>query len=271
MAQTLPQYDVMRKRAQQQEQANLQGQKDAIARRAAQLGGGVSGALIKQEQVVSDDSAKRLQDANEGINAQEAAELQRRREIEEGRQFARSEREAGQTFTSGESQKGRDFTSGESALQRRFLTGEREAGQTFARGEREAGQSFASGEADKQRGFLTGEREATQAFQTGEREAGQDFAASESKLGRDLQASQFAEQMQRDWERFLHEKDVDAFNMDMATKMFNKKDMLETFFGNFGMGNVKGAFGKAGGGISDWWKKSTSSNGAGSINLGGLF
>ncbi len=43
------QFDVARRRAGQQEDANLQAQKDALARRAAQTGGGVSGALIKQE------------------------------------------------------------------------------------------------------------------------------------------------------------------------------------------------------------------------------
>lgn len=274
----IPIYDVARQRAKQQENANLQGQKDAISRRAAQLGGGVNGALMKQEQVASDDSAQRLQGANEAINAQEAQEVQRQREIQEGRQFQTSERLGsqgfaaeqaglGRKFTTSEREAGQGFMSGESALQRKFSTSEREAGQgfqseilgkqqKFATSEREAGQGYQSGEAEKQRGFLTSERQGTQ-----------EFTAGENAASRAQQADQFGRQMDLSKEQFAHEQSVDAFNMDLATKMFEKKDMLESFFDNFSMGNL----GKGGGQVSDWWKGITSNGGGGSsISGGGL-
>jgi hypothetical protein len=96
-------FDLARRRAQQQESQNLGAQKDALARRAAQLGGGVSGALIKQEQIATDESAKRLGQANEGIDAARMQEQRRLDEIAQGQDFARSEREATQAFAAGES------------------------------------------------------------------------------------------------------------------------------------------------------------------------
>ena len=92
------QYDPLRKRAQQQEAANLQGQRDVLARRAAQLGGGPSGALIKQESLASDASGNRLQQANEGIDAQQQAAINQAREIQAQREFQTSERVAGQEY-----------------------------------------------------------------------------------------------------------------------------------------------------------------------------
>jgi hypothetical protein len=133
-------FDLARKRAAQTEQANVQAQKDAIARRSAQLGGGVSGAMMKQEQIVADESAKRLADANEGIDTAQRAEDRRIREIEDARKFQTSEREASQGFMSGEALK-----------QREYGTSERLSGQEFARGERLGGQEFAAGEAEKMR------------------------------------------------------------------------------------------------------------------------
>lgn len=97
------QYDPMRRRLQTQEAANLQSQKDALARRAAQMGGGPSGAFIKQEALANDAFARRLQDGNEAIDAQQAAEARRVAEVQEGRDFARQERLGGQEFASKQS------------------------------------------------------------------------------------------------------------------------------------------------------------------------
>ena len=168
------QFDPMRRRLQQQETANLQGQRDVLQRRSAQLGGGPSGALVKQEQMASDASARRLVDANAAVNAQESATLNQAREAQAGRDFARSERLGSQKFASGES-----------ALQRKFLTGERLG---------------------------------TQKWQTGERIGSQDFASSQAEQNRIYDASKFGQQMAFEGERFAHEKDVDAFNMDLATR-----------------------------------------------------
>jgi hypothetical protein len=76
------QFDLQRKRAAQQVNSDVQGQKDALQRRAAQLGGGVNGALIKQDQIAQDEGAKRLDQANEGINVAETAENARKAETD---------------------------------------------------------------------------------------------------------------------------------------------------------------------------------------------
>lgn len=250
-------FDLERKRAAQREAATLQGQKDALARRAAQTGGGVSGALIKQEQVATNQSAQRLGAANEAIDAGERAEARRLREIQEGRDFTRSEREASQ-----------GFLSGESALQRRYLTGEREAGQAFS-----------SGEADKQRGFLSGESALARRFQTGEREASERNASGEAArmhdraidiLGRSqthttservaaeanalkmqIQAQQndsgerardrdvALAQLGLSRDQFDHQKNfVDPFNMRIAELMATKRDFMETLLSPQGVGDV---------------------------------
>lgn len=133
------QFDVARRRAQQQEGANLQGQKDAIARKAAALGGGPSGALIKQEQVAGDKSAERLQAANEGIEGQQAQEHQRIGEVLQGQQFQTGERVGAQ-----------NFAGQQAALQRRFATSERLGSQDFSHTERLGTQDFAATQQQKQ-------------------------------------------------------------------------------------------------------------------------
>jgi len=92
------QFDVQRQRASQQENALVQNQRDALNRRLAAMGGGPGGAAIKLEQQIGDESAQRLQQANEGINAAQSAEEARTRDVQQARDFARSEREAGQSF-----------------------------------------------------------------------------------------------------------------------------------------------------------------------------
>lgn len=94
------QYDPLRKKAQQQESTNLQTQKDALARRAAALSGGPSGAFIKQEGVAADASAQRLQSANEGIDAQQQASVNQARETQAARDFSKSERLGSESFQS---------------------------------------------------------------------------------------------------------------------------------------------------------------------------
>lgn len=97
------QFDVARQKAQQQEASTLQTQKDALARRAAALGGGPSGAFVKQEALANDASARRLGDTNETINAAQQQEERRLGEVAQQQQYATSEREASQKFASGES------------------------------------------------------------------------------------------------------------------------------------------------------------------------
>lgn len=209
------QYDPLRKRAQQQEAANLQGQNDAMARRAAMQGGGPGGAYEKQAQLVQGQSAQRLQSANEGIDAQQQGALNQAREVQDQRDFQRAERVGSQDFSRGERLGSQDFSAKQAGEQRKFLTGERLGTQDWQ-----------AGQAVEQRKWQTGERADAQRQQD----------------------RQFQQQMDRDAERFLHEIEVDQFNMDMAEKMFNKKDLLEQLFGNFSMGKLGGLFAGKGGG-----------------------
>jgi hypothetical protein len=213
-------FDYARKRAAQNEATQSQGQLDALKRRGAQLGGGPSGALMKQENLAREASARRLADANEQIDTAQRGEVRRIGEVQEGRDFTRAEREASQGFA----------------------RGEREATHAFARGEREAGQGFSSEQAALMRRFQTGEREAGQTFAQGERVGSQNFASREASLGRNftqeqnrlaraLQSSQFAKQMDLSYDQFKHQQFVDDFNMEMAEKMFNDKDAIERLLG----------------------------------------
>lgn len=76
------QFDANRQRVGQVEAARLQQGRDALARRAAQLGGGPGGAFIKQEQLAMDESAQRQGMANMEIDAAKDAELRRMGEFE---------------------------------------------------------------------------------------------------------------------------------------------------------------------------------------------
>ena len=250
------QFDVARKKADQAETANLQTARDAIARRTAMGGSGFHGVGIKAEQDAVDQSARRRADANEAINAAESADLERKAEVEAGRKFAREERLGSQ-----------EFSSGESALQRRFATQERLGGQEFAGEQARLGREFQHGERLGSQEFATGERLSGQEFAAGEAGKQRDFAANEAQLQRDasrnlrdyeisVQREQFGQQLGLSREQFDHEIKVDDFNMTLARDMFEEKDMLESLFGNFSMGNIKKGGKWAGGGVSDWWHDS---------------
>lgn len=95
------QYDVQRQRAAQQEAGNLQGARDALNRRIAAMGGGPGGAAIAADKQLVNDSAQRLQQANEGIDQQQAAEERNLRQIQLGQQFESDEAEKGRQFEGG--------------------------------------------------------------------------------------------------------------------------------------------------------------------------
>ncbi len=126
-------FDLARQRASQQNQAAVQGQRDALKRRAAAMGNVNSGAFIKQDQLAQQEGAKQLQDANEGINTAKFAEDRRIQEIKDAQAYQTSERVGSQTFASGE----------------------RLGSQTYATGERVAGQKFAGNQAALDRRLAT--------------------------------------------------------------------------------------------------------------------
>lgn len=91
-------FDLARKRAQQQSNAAVQQQRDAIKRRAAAQGGLNSGAFIKQEQQVMQQGQEQLGQANEQIDTAQRAEARRIKEIEDQRAFEAGEAEKNRAY-----------------------------------------------------------------------------------------------------------------------------------------------------------------------------
>jgi hypothetical protein len=89
------QFEVNRQKAASQETAQVQGQRDALARRAAALGGGPGGAFVKAEQNAMNESAQRLGAANMEIDAAKDAEMRRIGELETQLNVQREEAQAG--------------------------------------------------------------------------------------------------------------------------------------------------------------------------------
>lgn len=189
----LPEFDVARKRAQQQVASQKQEESDALARRYASMGNLQSGSYIKQQQLAEDRAAQRAQAADESITSQEMAMRRSLEEAERGRSFSAEQAGLQRAWGSGEREAGQRFAGEQAGLQRTWGSGEREAGQKFAgeqaglqrswqSGEREAGQTFTAAEAGKLRGWQSGESALQRGWATGEREAGQLYATSE-RLG----------------------------------------------------------------------------------------
>lgn len=138
-------YDMLRKRAEQDVREQTQEQQRGLKRQFARLGGIGTGAFVKQQRLAQESGQKRLGEAQQNIDFQRMAELERQQQIEEQRQFQRGEREAGQQFAA--EQLGRQ--------------------QEFARSERLGAQEFGATQAELQRKFARGERVAAQDFQKG--------------------------------------------------------------------------------------------------------
>lgn len=252
------QFDVARRRAQEQYGSNLQNRRDALARRFAALGNLDSGARLKQEELAANAEAANLTNANEGIQAAQNAEMQRRREILQGQEYASGEAEKGRKFATGERLGGQQFVGEQGAMQRQFLTGERVGSQEYQ-----------TGEAGKQRQFITGERvgsEAAQAqqnelqrgFLTSERQGSQDFQGQQNKLQLDQQErqfrdtlgfskEQFAESQRQFKDTFNEEVRVNDANINFNNKILDQKGILEQLFSNFSLPSISkgiGSFGK---------------------------
>lgn len=94
----LDQFAVQRQRAQQDANVQSQQSSDALNRRFASLGNLNSGAQIKIQNQQQGQINKQLADTNQGIDASEATENERKAEITQGQQFQTSERVGSQTF-----------------------------------------------------------------------------------------------------------------------------------------------------------------------------
>lgn len=202
-------FEVARQRASQQSNAAVQSQKDAMKRRFAASGSLNSGAALKQNQLVEQEGAQRLQQANEGINAQEQGVRKQEREADKGRQFQTSERVGSQDFAAGQGKLGREFQTSE----------------------RLGSQDFTAGQANTQRDFMKSERLGSQDFATNERLGSQNFSAAQNKLSQDLQKSQFTSQMDMANKQFEEEKRVNTENLRIADQMLNQKDFLDRMLG----------------------------------------
>jgi len=190
-------YDLARKRAEEQNLQEGQRRKDALTRRFAQLGNLKSGARVKQEQLAETESSRNLQRANEAIDAQQAAEMARRREL----------------------LLNQDFSSSEAEKQRGFATSERLGSQDFA-----------SGEAEKQRGFTTKERLGTQDFAFQQQQ--QNLRAREAEFARTygLSLDQFKSAKEQFDKTFAEEVRVNDANIVLATAALNQQGFLEKLF-----------------------------------------
>lgn len=243
------QFDYARKKAADQSAVSLQARKDALARRFASLGNLDSGAQIKQEENAANDEASNLTNANEGINAQQQAELGRRKEVVMGQQFA-----------SGEAEKGRTFQAGENALQRAYGTSEREAGQQFsgeqnamqrkfATGERLSSQDFASIQAQLGRDFTTSERQALENYQTKATKTAMQFQRGETDKQMAAQKEQFLKTYGLSVEQFNAAKDqfaktfteetrINDANIRFAQSALDKKGIIEQLGSNLSVNKI---------------------------------
>lgn len=230
-------YNAQRQQAAQQEGANLQGQRDALARRAAALGNAPGGAFVKAEQQAGNESAQRLQRANEGINQAQNQELRGVHMTQLGQQFTSSEREAGQQFAAGQQQA--QFGQQKELQGNEF--GQQNTMQKAGFGQQEKMQGQQQVFQAEQQGAAFGQQAK---MQTGQ----QNWQGQQNTNAQAIQMSQFLQNMGFEQQKFAEQTGVDKFNEDMANKMFEKKDMLEKLFSQFGANNMMSGFGGSNGG-----------------------
>ncbi len=225
----LPEYELQRKRIQQQLEQQAQAERDALQRSFARLGGGPAGAQIKLQTQLEQGLGERRQQAEEQVSASELAMRRQLAETEKQRQFARGEREAGQMFA----------------------RGEREAGQAFASGERLAGQTFAERQLAAQQAYARGEREAGQSFASQERSAQQEFARQQAAIDQAFKDKIFSfesnsklKEMDLAERQFKVDQDIAEFNKQLAQMEANKPtDLFGSLFGPW----ASTSFGQQGG------------------------
>lgn len=183
-------FDTLRNKVEQQANAANQQSQEALARKGAATGAGQSGAFMKLGEKVRQEG-----EAAKG-NALMAVE---------------GEREGAQ-----------------------FQLDEANTNRAFATSEREAGQKFSQGMAREQMGFARQERIGSQTFQSGEAAAQRGFSKQlfdkEMQFKNRVQSSaegQFLQNLSRVDRQFFEDQRISNFNMDMANKQFNKKDLME--------------------------------------------
>jgi hypothetical protein len=121
----------------------------------------------------------------------------------------------------------------------------------FAKSERLGSQDFAAQQADIMRQYQTSERKGSQAFARLERIESQGWSETmqesqnifQEKLHTaqmTQQQTQFDAQMKQMLDQFEEDQRVNAFNMGMAEKQFNKKGLMDVFTDPIGFGKSFG-------------------------------
>lgn len=222
-------FDYLRKQTEQD--AKRAGEEAAgnIERQAASQGMQGSGAFIKLGQQADESIQKQKAQNIEGVEAARDVALGQKEEADLSRQFAREERLGSQDYASKENQMGRAFQSEEAGKQRAFQSGEAAAARGF---EREI--------------FDRNDQWRRQVFdvQNDQWEKTFDNAKDQWKREYNLKDAQFDKS-------FDEEARINNFNMDMANKMWNKKDMTESLMNGLGYDPRTG--GNTGGGYGSIW------------------
>lgn len=231
-------FDLARQRAAQQSNAAAQAQKDALKRRFAAQGNVNSGSFIKSQEQVDNNAQEKLQQANEGINAQQQTENRRVKEIQDNRDFARSERLGSQ-----------DFSASQADAMRRFQTGERTGGEQFQTGLLGKQQDFAAAQAEAQRKYATGERLSSQDFAALQARDARDFEGHENYLNRvehNTDREQQGEQFDR---QLVLDEWATKVNASMAQREANRPTgLIPGIVGEGGVGGMLGGLTGGGGG-----------------------
>ena len=211
------QFDVARKRVQQQSATNLQSKRDALQRRFAQLGNLDSGARLKIEQQAEQEEAVNAQNANESIDAAQQAEMGRRREILQQQQFA-----------AGEAEKNRGFSAEQNAMMRKLQ--EEQFGQSLEEqraGRLQQNEQFGLGLGEQRAGRLQqneqfglglGEQQAARAQQASQYEQSNLLATKQAKDAWDLGIKALEQQM-REMEASLQSAEDANRSGDIGAKI----------------------------------------------------
>jgi hypothetical protein len=229
-------FEFERSRAKQQVGAQVQGQKDALKRRFAAIGSVNSGAAIKQDQLAEQAGAERLQQANEGINAAQRSEARRMNEVQQARDFARTEREAGQTFQGGMFDK-------QGALQRElqnagFSFQDRQGGLSREFQERLTGRAEAF--QDRQGGLAREEAARNRAEADRQGGINRDFQAKMAGDAQRIQQGQFDQSIGFSRDQLAEEKRINDENLKIARQMLGERDFFDKMLFPQGLEDIPG-------------------------------
>lgn len=187
-------FDTLRNKVEQEASAANQQQQEAIARKGAATGLGNTGAFMKLGSKIQQEGEANKRNALLDVDSQREAAQAQLDEQNTQREFARSERLGSQDFAAEQAR----------------------ANRQFAKSERLGSQAFQSSEAAAQRGF------SKQLF-----DKEMDF---KNRVQTSAE-SQFLQNLDRVDRQFWEDNRINDFNMKMAEKMFNKKDMFQSIGG----------------------------------------